>query len=1021
MMRNLFVALLLVAGASTAKAAPTVAVCAADMANGVKIQGLLAATNAFAKVDFIDCQLKTPTVAEMKAYQGIIFWDNNNYPDKAAMGNNAADYIDAGGGVVQAMFNLYTNYNLLGKFSAGGYTCINPGNSMGGATLKPAANEPNSPLAQGVMTLTSANYSTGGLAMGATSVWDYNQGQPAIARCAPGGHARVDVNFWPGGAGGDYVTVMKNALLFVSGGFSPLSGDPASLAFPDTGTGAQSLAKTVTYTNKGMGQANITALAIAGTNAGDFVITAAPQLPLSIAVGATFTVSVAFKPTMAGMRSAKLAASVQGAMGTGDVSLTGNGVPAKLVVTPNPINVGGAKVGQSTTPITVNISNAGGGQLTITNAVLGGPQAAEFKVTMLPGFPVKLGPGASFDLKMSVTPLQPGLRSATLTVTSDDANAPNLVVQVSGFGGDPKIDLDVGTMAFGNVRVGTMSAMQNVTVTNLGGADLNVKAMMLAGANPQDFTIASMALPGKVLANGTAKFSVVFKPSVLGQRQAQVVIMSDDVNNPTKFVGLIGTGTTSNVSLMPAGTLDFGNQKIYNASIAKTVTLTNAGGDFANVVSVTFSGTNGMWFALSNPPAFPAKVPAMNGTLPFAVVTQPLALGKGSGVMTIMTDDPKTPKFDIPLSVNGIGGSVSLSPNFIDFGAVAVKSSTKPMPIVLTNIGTDDINVTMFELTGDDPEKDFFVVNPPMPMLPLVLKPGGKMNFDVTFKPQMAQLAHAVIVLATDDPKAKLIKIPLAGLGAVNGINVSPMNIAFGSVQVGGTAGPYGFVITNTGDAPLTVSKVELMGASPQAYMIDQTGPFNLDGKGSQKVNVTFNPLTAGALNASVSITATGFPPVNVVLTGTGSSPSIGVGPDGLDFATQAIGTVSDPQTVLIANGGSLPVVVANVASGDPSFLVEQPANKMLAPKGQTSFTVRFAPKEMGVRLTKISINLQGGVAAARTIDATGAGVTSTKRPGSPGNGCSTSSATSRGGWPLGLALAVLGLALALRARRRNG
>src|SRR5206468_300963 len=103
----------------------------------------------------------------------------------------------------------------------GGYNCLKPGSQTAGKSLAPQANEPNSPLVQGVTTLTTMNLGTGGLAAGAISVWDYaTVNQPAIARCAPGGHNRADTNFYPNAqnlnVGGDYITVIKNALLFVS-------------------------------------------------------------------------------------------------------------------------------------------------------------------------------------------------------------------------------------------------------------------------------------------------------------------------------------------------------------------------------------------------------------------------------------------------------------------------------------------------------------------------------------------------------------------------------------------------------------------------------------------------------------------------------------------------------------------------------------------------------------------------------------------------------------------------------------
>src|SRR5205814_9920309 len=148
---------------------------------------------------------------------------------------------------------------------------------------------------------------------------------PAIARCAPGGHKRVDLNFYPvnGNAGGDFLVAIKNALLFVAGGFNPVQGKPSPANFPDTGTGAISSALTITFTNTGMVDQTVSGHALGGTNPGDFQVVQAPQWPVTLAPNATTTVKVAFAPTAAGARSAQLSLTVANQMSTADVSLTG--------------------------------------------------------------------------------------------------------------------------------------------------------------------------------------------------------------------------------------------------------------------------------------------------------------------------------------------------------------------------------------------------------------------------------------------------------------------------------------------------------------------------------------------------------------------------------------------------------------------------------------------------------------------------------------------------------------------------
>ncbi|MSP60335.1 MAG: choice-of-anchor D domain-containing protein [Myxococcales bacterium] len=695
----------------------------------------------------------------------------------------------------------------------------------------------------------------------------------------------------------------------------------------------------------------------------------------------------------------------------------------KISASPTPLKVGGAKVGFTTTPVMLTITNIGAGQLKVKDATLSGPNAAEFKLPGLPGFPVNLAPGVTFTINVSLTPAQMGPRTATLTLGSDDPNLPTLGVPVSGSGGDPAISLDVGTMSFGNVRVGVPSPVNIGTISNTGGADLKVTDIKIAGAHPGDFTVMAMGVPGLVQANSAAKFNVIFKPTLLGNRSAQIVITSDDVNNPTKLVGLIGIGTQSMLSYSPMA-LAFGTQKIGIAGMPKSVTITNAGSDAANVIAITFGGANGSWFGLAQTPMLPAKVPGMNGTLPINVVANPQALGAGTGIMTIMTDDPKTPKMDVMLTTSGIGGSILVTPNFIDFGPIAINGSSKSMPITMKNVGSDEINVTKFTLAGDNPTA--FTVEQE-PMTPLPIAAGMSVTFAVLFKPidemmmmmPMAMHYRAEIQLTTDDPKKKLIKLPLDGDGALAGIAVAPMMLTFGTVAINSQM-PRDFTITNTGDAPLAVTKVTLGGMSAGSYRLDSPGPFMIDGKATQKVAITFSPSSVGPLNATAEVNATGFMPIQITLTGTGVAPVLGVNRPDLVFPDAVpVGLISDSEVVGIKNGGTIPITLTGISSSDPTvFTIDSSLTKFQLPPGaETSFAVTFKPKMTGAHTGVLTVS---GVGAMATVKATGIGsLPQVRRPTQP-TGCTVGGGGPSGTEWQGFGAAGLLMALGLLLRRRR-
>ena len=106
---------------------------------------------------------------------------------------------------------------------------------------------------------------------------------------------------------------------------------PASLTFANQIVQTASASQTVTVTNSGTATLTITSGGITGTNPGDFSITG--NTCGSVAAGASCTVTVAFKPTVTGSRTASLALTDNAAGSPQTVALGGTGVAAPAAFT----------------------------------------------------------------------------------------------------------------------------------------------------------------------------------------------------------------------------------------------------------------------------------------------------------------------------------------------------------------------------------------------------------------------------------------------------------------------------------------------------------------------------------------------------------------------------------------------------------------------------------------------------------------------------------------------------------------
>jgi hypothetical protein len=98
---------------------------------------------------------------------------------------------------------------------------------------------------------------------------------------------------------------------------------PTSLAFGSETTNVASAPMLVTVTNTGTVALPITSIMVSGTN--PYMFSQTNTCGTSVAVGATCTISVVFKPTSTGSKTAKLNVNAGGGAGTQTVTLTGTG------------------------------------------------------------------------------------------------------------------------------------------------------------------------------------------------------------------------------------------------------------------------------------------------------------------------------------------------------------------------------------------------------------------------------------------------------------------------------------------------------------------------------------------------------------------------------------------------------------------------------------------------------------------------------------------------------------------------
>ncbi|HEV7949770.1 MAG TPA: choice-of-anchor D domain-containing protein, partial [Glaciihabitans sp.] len=285
----------------------------------------------------------------------------------------------------------------------------------------------------------------------------------------PGVRAITGVNAAAPALGGSVLTTMAGISSVAFTSFSPprIVLPSTTMAFGNVLIGASKVLA-LTIQNTGGSALNLSSIASSSSR---FTV---PATTFSVAANSTGTLMVTCSPTVAGPLSANLTANTNDPLTTSiTVSLTCTGTqPPPMVVVPATLPFNVVRVG---TPKSLGLSvqNAGGQPLQLTNIASSIAQFAP-GVTSL-----TVNGGLTGNVQITFTPDAETGFNGSLTANTNDPMKPTISVALTGTGGLPHIQAPT-SLAVGTAAVGCQPAVQTLTVSNTGAAQLNVSAINLS-------------------------------------------------------------------------------------------------------------------------------------------------------------------------------------------------------------------------------------------------------------------------------------------------------------------------------------------------------------------------------------------------------------------------------------------------------------------------------------------------------------------------------------------------------------
>jgi hypothetical protein len=463
-------------------------------------------------------------------------------------------------------------------------------------------------------------------------------------------------------------------------------------AFDDTVVGLTSATVVCTVTNNIVSKQATGP--ITATPTGDFAVLP-NSCPASLDPGQACTLSLAFKPTAKGARTGTITVTGTNG-GTANLNLTGNGLgiiqiqeftaPASgfvpTLVAGGTYDFGAVSAG-ATAPTTVilavyvrgavgNLSVAkafgtpadftqvaGAVDLTWPGTATHTPVAACIPLTTTAPTPSATIPYCT--MVVSFTP-QSKAATKTGTVTATGANAATDAATVTGKAAGP-ISVDPSPLTFAAVAKGTAGTAMTLTVCNNAATAATGASFAITGPNQGDFSVALDQVSNATIA-GKSCVSLALRLDIPASETATTLSATLTVSATVAGVvesdvaSLVGTASSGATLQATLGTSTFADTAITDTSAPATVTISNTGG----------VGTGGLTFTIPSGSEFSMKGGAQGTCAPTCstnglTCTAPALAAAGSCTLKVWFN---------PTPVLGVSGRSDILSVSSDTGALAV-------------------------------------------------------------------------------------------------------------------------------------------------------------------------------------------------------------------------------------------------------------------------------------------------------------------------------------------------------------
>lgn len=350
--------------------------------------------------------------------------------------------------------------------------------------------------------------------------------------------------------------------------------------------------------NSGTAPLVLRSIGLVGSAAADFLRVADECSGRRLPPGGRCSLRFTFVPRAGGQRRAVVRIEHDALDEPAEVTLTAQGIRRKpiLELDPTVVEFGAYPLGEASEVRRVRVANSGNDALRVRGVGLDtrhdvGGEAFEVVSETCTAAPVPAGGECAIEVRFES--IAETAAQAVLAIDSS-ASSERDEVLLTGTGSAAHVLIEPLQLRFGQVGVGSRSAVVGALVRSSGTAALEVSEISLTGADAASFAVGGCS--GAVLAPGEeCAIEARFEPRRAGPHRAELVV-AHNADARRHRLPLNGLGVEARLVIEPSA-IDFGEVPV-GASKRRLLTLANSGRAELTVRRLRLTGSRSAGFAL---------------------------------------------------------------------------------------------------------------------------------------------------------------------------------------------------------------------------------------------------------------------------------------------------------------------------------------------------------------------------------------------------------------------------------------